>query len=43
MLAEGTVAPDFTLPDQNGRLVSLSDFQGRWVALWWFPKAYTEG
>ena len=43
MLAEGTVAPDFTLPDQIGRPVSLSDFRGRWVALWWFPKAYTEG
>jgi len=43
MLAEGTQAPDFTLPDQNGNAVSLSDFRGKWLALWWFPKAFTSG
>jgi peroxiredoxin Q/BCP len=43
MLAEGTQAPDFTLPDQNGNPVSLSDFRGAWLALWWFPKAFTSG
>lgn len=43
MLAEGTTAPDFTLPDQHGNPVSLSDFRGRWVVLWWFPKAFTSG
>jgi len=43
MLAEGTTAPEFTLPDQHGEPVSLSDFRGRWVALWWFPQAFTEG
>jgi thioredoxin-dependent peroxiredoxin len=43
MLAEGTVAPEFTLPDQHGDALSLSDLRGRWVVLWWFPKAFTEG
>jgi peroxiredoxin Q/BCP len=43
MLAEGTQAPDFTLPDQNGQPVSLSDFRGKWLVLWWFPKAFTAG
>jgi peroxiredoxin Q/BCP len=43
MLAEGTEAPDFTLPDQNGEPVSLSDFRGKWLVLWWFPKAFTAG
>lgn len=43
MLAEGTVAPDLTLPDQHGNQVHLSDFRGKWVVLWWFPKAFTSG
>ena len=43
MLAEGTPAPDFTLPDHNGNPVSLSDLRGRWVTFWWFPKAFTDG
>jgi len=43
VLAEGVAAPDFTLPDQFGEPVSLSDFRGRWVVLWWFPKAFTSG
>ena len=43
MLAEGTEAPEFRLPDQEGDPVSLSDLRGRWVVLWWFPKAFTEG
>jgi thioredoxin-dependent peroxiredoxin len=43
VLAEGTKAPDFTLSDQNGNRVSLADLRGRWVVLWWFPKAYTSG
>jgi peroxiredoxin Q/BCP len=43
VLAEGTQAPEFTLPDQDGNRVSLSDLRGRWVVLWWFPKAFTEG
>jgi peroxiredoxin Q/BCP len=43
MLAEGTTAPAFTLPDQNGDRVSLFDFRGRWLVLFWFPKAFTSG
>ena len=43
MLAEGTTAPDFTLPDQNGDPVSLAAYRGRWIVLWWFPKVFTEG
>jgi len=43
MLAEGSTAPEFTLPDHNGNPVSLSDFRGRWLVLWWFPKAFTAG
>ncbi len=43
MLAEGTVAPEFTLPDQHGRPVSLVDLRPSWVVLWWFPKAATAG
>ena len=39
MLSDGTPAPDFELPDHTGRTVRLSDFRGRWVAMWWYPKA----
>jgi peroxiredoxin Q/BCP len=43
MLAEGTVAPDFTLPDQHGEPLSLGDLRGQWVVLWWFVEAGTAG
>ena len=43
VLTEGVAAPGFTLPDQHGDLASLSDYRGRWLALWWFPKAFTSG
>ena len=43
MLDIGTKAPDFTLPDQNGDDVSLSDFSGSKIVLWFFPKASTPG
>jgi peroxiredoxin Q/BCP len=43
MLAAGTDAPDFTVPDQDEHLTSLRDFRGRWVLLWWYPKADTRG
>ncbi|HSI81726.1 MAG TPA: peroxiredoxin [Solirubrobacterales bacterium] len=41
MLEEGTKAPDFTLPDQDGNPVSLSDFAGRTVVLYFYPEAGT--
>lgn len=36
-------APEFTLPDHHGNAVSLTDFRGSWVVLWWYPKAFTSG
>ena len=43
MLLEGTKAPDFTLEDQDGNSISLSDFAGQKVVLWFFTKASTPG
>ncbi len=42
-IAVGRAAPDFTLPDQNGKPVSLSDFAGKWVVLYFYPEDDTEG
>lgn len=39
----GTVAPDFGLPDQEGRVHRLSDYRGRWVVLYFYPKDDTPG
>ena len=36
-------APDFTLPDQNGKEVSLKDFRGKTVVLYFYPRADTPG
>src|SRR3984893_3814810 len=36
-------APEFTLPDQNGEPVSLKDFLGKWVVLYFYPRADTPG
>ena len=43
MIEEGTKAPDFTLPNQDGEDTSLSDFAGRPVVLYFYPKADTPG
>ena len=43
MLAEGDTAPPFTLPDQHGKPLSLSEMAGRWVVLWWYVEADTPG
>ena len=40
---QGEVAPDFTLPDGGGKKVSLSDFRGRDVILYFYPKDDTPG
>jgi len=43
MLNVGEKAPDFTLLDGDENLVSLSDFKGKKIALWFYPKASTPG
>lgn len=43
MLAVGTQAPAFTLPDKDGNSVSLSDFLGKKVVLYFYPKDSTPG
>ena len=43
MLNVGDKAPEFTLPNQEGVPVSLSDFGGTQVVVWFFPKANTPG
>jgi len=39
----GDIAPDFTLPDQNGNPVTLSDLRGKPVVVYFYPKADTPG
>ena len=43
MLEIGTAAPDFTLPDQNGKMHSLSDYKGQKVILYFYSKDMTSG
>ena len=43
MLTVGTVAPEFTLLDQNGESKSLSDYRGQKVILYFYPKDMTSG
>ena len=43
MLEIGTKAPEFTLPNQNGEMRSLSDFRGKKVVLYFYPKDMTSG
>ena len=43
MLDTGIKAPDFTLPDQNGEMRSLSDYAGKKVILYFYPKDNTPG
>lgn len=42
-LKEGSVAPDFTLPASNGQNLSLKDFRGKQVVLYFYPKDDTPG
>jgi thioredoxin-dependent peroxiredoxin len=39
----GTEAPDFTLTSQEGKPISLKDFRGQWVVLYFYPKDFTSG
>jgi thioredoxin-dependent peroxiredoxin len=41
--AVGTAAPDFTLNSQEGKPISLHDFKGKWVVLYFYPKDMTTG
>lgn len=43
MLEEKIKAPEFTLPDKDGNMVSLSDFKGKKVVLYFYPKDNTPG
>ncbi len=43
MLEIGTVAPDFELPDQDGVMHKLSDYRGKKVILYFYPKDNTSG
>ena len=43
MPAVGTNAPEFNLQSQEGKTVSLKDFQGQWVVLYFYPKDMTQG
>ena len=42
-LEPGDLAPDFTLPDQDGRPVALSALRGKRVVVFFYPKASTPG
>ena len=42
-LKPGDDAPNFSLPDNQGRQVSLNDFKGKWVVLYFYPKDDTPG
>src|SRR5271157_2741557 len=41
--AVGSAAPDFTLNNQEGKAISLHDFKGKWVVLYFYPKDMTTG
>ena len=43
MIEQGMKAPDFSLSDKNGNMVSLSDFYGKKVVLYFYPKDNTPG
>lgn len=43
MLEIGTVAPEFSLPDQDGKVHKLSDYKGQKVILYFYPKDMTGG
>lgn len=43
MIEVGMKAPDFSLPDKDGNIVSLSDFKGKKIVLYFYPKDNTPG
>ncbi|KKS82707.1 MAG: alkyl hydroperoxide reductase, peroxiredoxin Q/BCP [Candidatus Wolfebacteria bacterium GW2011_GWC1_43_10] len=42
-LIESDKAPDFSAPDQSGKIRSLSEFYGKWLLLYFYPKDFTAG
>ncbi len=43
MLTKGNTAPEFCLPNSEGKQVCLKDFRGKWVVLYFYPKDNTSG
>ncbi|BDR91044.1 peroxiredoxin [Vulcanisaeta souniana] len=43
MVNEGEEAPDFELKSHDGETIRLSNYRGRWIVLYFFPKAFTSG
>ena len=43
ILAEGASAPNFSLPSQEEKPVALTDYKGKWVVLYFYPKDMTTG
>ena len=43
MLNPGDTAPDFSVVNQDGDIVTLAQFRGQALVLWWYPKADTPG
>lgn len=43
MLAAGNPFPDFSLPNQDGKITKLSDFAGKWLVIYFYPKDDTPG
>jgi peroxiredoxin Q/BCP len=43
LAAVGAPAPNFSLPSQEDKLVSLTDYKGKWVVLYFYPKDQTQG
>jgi peroxiredoxin Q/BCP len=42
-IVEGAKAPEFTLPNQDGKNVSMKDYSGKWLVLYFYPKDNTPG
>jgi len=43
MLKTGDVIPKFSLPDQDGKVHDISDYKGRWLVIYFYPKDMTSG
>ena len=43
MLSAGGPAPSFRMKDQSDEIATPEEYAGKWVVLWWYPKAATPG